>query len=255
MRFLIGILAAAACLAGPALAQTPAAGTQQSAPAPHPQGNLPPSRLTSPGDGDPDEVHPLEKPDAQKEAAIRHLMDITLTSKLGDNITNAITNQVRQVMSRSIQKPEDLQKFMDAFTHKFTEEAPPSAVTDAEIPVYSHYFTLEDIEGLTKFYESALGQKVVKTLPQVAQQTQQAGVQMDQKAALEVLRSMSTDYPELKQMLPPEPGTTPPPGAGPGAGPSGPPPSLAPGGVRPAPAAPPAAPAAPAPAAPPTPQK
>ena len=92
---------------------------------------------------------------------------------------------------------------------KFTAAAPPSAVTDAEIPVYSHFFSMEDIQGLIKFYESPLGQRVVKTLPQVAQQTQQAGVQMDQKAALDVLRSMSTEYPELKQLLPPEPGAAP----------------------------------------------
>ena len=207
MRFSIGILAAAALIAGPVLAQTPATAQRQ-------PGALPPSRLTSPAGTDPDQPPALEKPDPAKEAAIRHLMDITQTSKLGDNITGAITAQVRQVMGRSIQKPEDLQKFMDAFSQKFNAAAPPSAVTDAEIPVYSHYFSMEDIQGLIKFYESPLGQRVVKTLPQVAQQTQQAGVQLDQKAALDVLRSMSTDYPELKQLLPPEPGAAPTPGPG-----------------------------------------
>ena len=116
-------------------------------------------------------------------------------------------------MSRNIQQPEELQKFMDDFAKRFAETAPPSAVTDAEIPIYSHYFSMEDIQGLIKFYESPLGQRVVKTLPEVVQNTQQTGVQMDQKAALEVLRSMSTEYPQLKQMLPPEPGAAPTPGA------------------------------------------
>jgi hypothetical protein len=212
------------------LAQAPGAGAQN-APVAHPQGSLPPSHLTGPGGTGPDQPPPaLEKPDPAKDAAIRHLMDLTQTSKLGENITNAITAQVRQVMGRSLQKPEDLQKFMDAFSQKFNAEAPPSAVTDAQIPVYSHFFSMDDIQGLIKFYESPLGQRVVKSLPQVAAQTQQAGVQLDQKAALDVLRSMSADYPELKQLLPPEPGAAPPAGAGPGA-----PPSLSPGGPRPAP--------------------
>jgi len=236
MRFLKGILAAAVCLAGPALAETPAAGTPQAAPQ-HQPGTLPASRLTSPAGTSPDQPPTLEKPDPAKEAAIRHLMDITQTSKLGDSITSAITAQVRQVMGRSIQNPQELQKFMDSFTQKFNAEAPSSAVTDAEIPVYSHYFSMEDIQALIKFYESPLGQHVVKTLPQVAQQTQQAGVQMDQKAALDVLRGMSTDYPELKQLLPPEPGA-PTPGAGPGAGASSAPSPAAPA-VPPAPPAPP----------------
>jgi len=77
---------------------------------------------------------------------------------------------------------------------------------------------MEDIQGLVKFYESPLGQRVVKNLPEVVQNTQQTGVQMDQKAALDVLRSMLAEYPELKQMLPPEPGAGPASWAGPGAG-------------------------------------
>jgi hypothetical protein len=219
MKRLIGILAAAAFVAGSAPAQTPAAGTPNM-PSQQQPGALPPSRLTSPTTSAADQPPTLEKPDPAKEAAIRHLMDLTQTSKLGDNITNAITAQVRGVMGRSIQQPDQLQKFMDAFTQKFTAAAPPSAVTDAQIPVYSHFFSMDDIQGLIKFYESPLGQHVVKSLPQIAQQTQQAGVQLDQKAALDVLRSMSTDYPELKQMLPPEPGAAPGAAPGPGAGPS-----------------------------------
>ena len=225
MRFLTGILAAVVLAGGSALAQTPAGAPKAPAPGAPPQ---PPTASAPPSAPAPPPA--LEKADPAKEAAIRHLMDLTQTSKLGDNIANYISGQVRSVMGRTLQKPEDLQKFMDAFTQKFTAAAPSSAVTDAQIPVYSHFFSMEDIEALIKFYESPLGQRVVKTLPQVAQQTQQAGMQIDQKAAIEVLRSMSIEYPELKQMLPPEPGAAPPPGPapapGPGAGaaPSGPPP-------------------------------
>jgi hypothetical protein len=217
-------------VAGPARAQI-APGAQQKTPAPAQRqpGTAPPAAPQAAPEGQPPA---LEKPDPAKEAAIRHLMEITQTSKLGDNISNAITQQVRAVMSRNIQQPEELQKFMDDFTKKFTVAAPPSAVTDAEIPIYSHYFSMEDIQGLIKFYESPLGQRVVKTLPEVVQNTQQTGVQMDQKAALEVLQSMSTEYPQLKQMLPPGPGAAPTPGA-PGGGM---PPQSAPG--TPPPAAP-----------------
>ena len=224
MRFSIGILAGLLFMAGTGLAQTATPGTQPR-PAQRQPGAAPPASPT-PAQG---QAPTLEKPDPAKEAAIRHLMEITQTSKLGDNITNAITQQVRAVMSRNIQDPEQLQKFMDSFGQKFEAAAPPSAVTDAEIPIYSHYFTMEDIEGLIKFYESPLGQRVVKSLPEVVQNTQQTGVQMDQKAALEVLRSMAAEYPQLKQMLPPEPGEAPPPGAAPG--------GVAPGGggITPAP--------------------
>jgi hypothetical protein len=230
MKFLTGILAAVILTGGSALAQTPAPGTPK-APAPAHQPGTPAQPPAASAAPPASEAPPaLEKADPAKEAAIRHLMDLTQTSKLGDNISSYISGQVRSVMGRTLQKPDDLQKFMDAFTQKFTAAAPSSAVTDAQIPVYSHFFSMEDIEALIKFYESPLGQRVVKTLPQVAQQTQQAGMQIDQKAAIEVLRSMSIEYPELKQMLPPEPGAAPAPapapapGPGAGAAPSGPPP-------------------------------
>ncbi|MGA8766719.1 MAG: DUF2059 domain-containing protein, partial [Candidatus Acidiferrales bacterium] len=62
----------------------------------------------------------------------------------------------------------------------------------------------DDIQALIQFYESPLGKRVVKTLPQVAQESEQLGVQMQQKGAMNVLQDMSADYPELKQMLRPQ---------------------------------------------------
>ncbi|MGH9691653.1 MAG: DUF2059 domain-containing protein [Candidatus Acidiferrales bacterium] len=216
MKFQIGILAAAMLIAGSTLAQmTPANGSKQK-PATQRSSAPDPSASASADAGS--QSPNTEKIDPAKEAAIRHLMDITETSKLGDNIANAITTQVRSVMGRTIQQPDRLQTFMDAFSQKFAASAPSSAVTNAEIPVYAHFFSMEDIQGLIKFYESPLGQRVVKALPQVVQETQRAGVQIDQKAAMDVLRGMVDEYPELKPMLPPTSGTEPGAGRAPGPG-------------------------------------
>ncbi|MGH9715023.1 MAG: DUF2059 domain-containing protein [Candidatus Acidiferrales bacterium] len=145
-----------------------------------------------------------EKTDPAKEAAIRHLMDITETSKMGDSISSDITSQVHSVMGRTV--PADrLQKFMTTFSQKFTEAAPASAVNDSTAAIYARRFSMEDIQGLTKFYESPLGQRVLKTLPEAQHEAYGSGRQMDQDAAVKVLRSMSDEYTELKQMLPPEP--------------------------------------------------
>jgi hypothetical protein len=186
----------------------------------------------------------LQKPDPAKDAAVRQLMEVTQTNKLGENITAAITGQVKQVMGRAV-PPDQLQMFMDTFSQKFTAAAPASAVTDAVVPVYASHFTLEQIQDLIKFYGSPLGQALVKAMPQVTQESEAAGIQIDQKAAITVLRSMQDQYPQLKQMLPPEPGAP-----GPGAGPQSAPqpgqpgtPSAPPAAASPAtPKAPPAAP-------------
>ncbi len=151
-------------------------------------------------------------------------MDITQTAKLGDNIATYLTGQVRDGVKSAI-PPENLSKFMDTFSQKFAATAPGPTVTDAMVPIYAKAFSMEDIQSLTQFYESPLGQRMVKTLPDVVQQSQAAGIQIEQASALKILRSMADDYPELKQMLPPEGGES-----APGA-------EAAPGAAPPTPAA------------------
>lgn len=130
-------------------------------------------------------------------------MDITSTSKMGENISNGITSQVHSVMGRAI--PADrLQKFMDTFSQKFSVAAPASAVNENTVAIYARHFSTEDIQGLSKFYESPLGQRVLKSLPEAQEEAYSSGQQMDQQVAMQILRGMSDEYTELKQMLPPE---------------------------------------------------
>ena len=222
MKLSITLAAALLCAAIPALAQAPAAG----APAQHQPGVS--GQHTAPA---PTTVSPAappslaEKVDPAKEAAIRHLMDVTETSKLGDNINQFLTDRVRSIMTHSL-TADKLPKFMDTFSQKFAAASPSSAVTDAMIPIYSRSFSMEEIQEITKFYESPVGQKIVKQMPQVTKESQDAGVQIEQNAAMSVLEGMQDDYPELKPMLSPQngaPGSAPAPAPGP-APESGPPP-------------------------------
>lgn len=208
MKIQTALIVAAFCIAVPAGAQTPIPSTQQK-PMQHQPGTPATHKPSEPA---PDQAQRPEpggaaatKPDPAKEAAIRHLMDLTQTSNLGDNIQSYITSQVRTGLARAL-KPDALPKFMDEFNQKFVSAAPASSVTEAMVPIYASAFSTEDIQGLIQFYESPLGQRVVKNLPAVDQQSQAAGVRIEQTAALAILRGMSEEYPEIKQILPPETG-------------------------------------------------
>jgi len=228
MKLGIALIAAALLTASPLLAQTPPGAAQQK-PAP-----------VQPGQpaANPDATAPATPPvklDPAKEAAIRHLLDITGVSKEGENIGEGWTSRVHEGMSRAI-PPDQLPKFMDAFTAKFNASASPSAVTDAMVAIYARHFSLEDIQGATKFYESPIGQRMVKEMSDVSRESQTAGMQMDQKIVMQVLWGMEDEYPQLKQMLPPDPSKpapAPAPSAAPAPGssatpPATPPPSPAP---------------------------
>jgi len=231
------LILAALFSACPVLAQTPAGGAQKAPPAQHQPAT--PAAPAQPA-AEAKAVAPAEKVDPAKEAAIRHLLDLTDGSKVGEGVSNGITQHVYQVMSHTI--PADrLQKFMETFTQKFSVAAPASAITDSVVPIYAQNFSMEDIQGLVQFYESPLGKRLVKTMPVVDREWESVGTQMDQKAALGVLWGMTDEYAELKRLLPPDPSK-------PAAGPE---PATAP---APAPGQPPVPAAAPAPGSAPAPK-
>jgi hypothetical protein len=199
MKLPIAVLAGLLFVAGPALAQTPASSTPPTL-APHSTpGQAAPARPAAP----PAPAPAPEKIDPAKDAAIRHLMDITESSKMGENIANFITTQVHNGVGRAL-PAEQMQKFMDAFSQKFSAGLPPTAVNDAIVSIYAKHFSMDDIQVLTKFYESPVGQRIVKEMPDVDQQMRTAGQQIETTVAISVLRGMSDEYPQLKQMLPPD---------------------------------------------------
>jgi len=206
------ILLAAALFAGaPLLAQTSSTGALPEK-APVRQPGVPAHPAATASANNPPAA--ADRVDPAKDAAIRHLMDLTQTSKLADDINAYITKQVRDALSQAL-PPDRLAKFMQTFGEKMEAAAPPGAITDATVALYAQAFSSDDIQALVQFYESPLGQRVVKALPHVAQESQRTGVQMEQKGALAVLQDMSGEYPELKSMLQPpqESGTSEAPGA------------------------------------------
>lgn len=197
MKLRMALITAILCTTAPAWSQT-----QPGTPATPPPQHIPGQTGTkAPEAASPDK--PAEKLDPAKETAIRHLMDITETSKLGENMNGAVIRQVHDFISQAL--PQDqVPKFMDTFSQKYTASAPTGPVTDAMVPIYARNFTMEEIQQLTKFYESPLGQHLVKVMPRVVGDSQAAGARIDQPLAVAALRSMETEYPQIKQMLPAE---------------------------------------------------
>src|SRR5271169_1489646 len=195
MKLRTALLAGLLCAAGPALAQTSTPSTTPTL-APHANpGQAAPAKPAAQASAAPEKIDPA------KDAAIRHLMDITESSKMGENIANFITGQVHSGIGRAL-PADQLQKFMDAFSQKFAAGLPPTAVNDAIVAIYAKHFSMDDVQVLTKFYESPVGQRIVKEMPDVDQQMRVAGQQIETTAALAALRSMMDEYPQLKQMLP-----------------------------------------------------
>jgi hypothetical protein len=142
--------------------------------------------------------------DPAKVAAIRQLLDVTGSGKMGEEVIDLMMQQIKQGMSGAIPQTDRLQKFMETFAKDFQGRITAQQINDAIIPIYAEHLSLEDIQSLIAFYQTPAGQHVIKALPQIIQESQSAGGAMGQKAALDTLRQMSVDYPELNQILPPQ---------------------------------------------------
>jgi uncharacterized protein len=182
-------------LASPAIAQNSNAGPTGDS------GSKVPN--AQPASASPSQAMPApEKIDPAKDAAIRHLMDLTGAGKLGGQMVDAMMPQMRSMIGQMISESGRQQKFLDTFFKEFRTRFTDEDLVALVVPIYARHYSLEDIQGMNQFYESPLGQRVVRELPQITAEARAAGAEMGQKAAMDTLRAMSKDYPELDRMLP-----------------------------------------------------
>ena len=130
----------------------------------------------------------------EKAKAIRRLLELTGSSKLGQQIFDQMFPLIRRSAK---QVPEavwaDIEK-------EFSADISSGKLIDLVIPIYNRHFTDEDIAALIKFYESPIGQKTARVMPQIAADSMQVGMQWGldvmqriQQRLKEKGYSMSTD--------------------------------------------------------------
>jgi hypothetical protein len=152
------------------------------------------------------QTSPQQKVDPAKAADIRHLLDLVGTKKLAEQMLSLSLEQLKSSLSKALPQNERSQKIMDGFLQKFQARFTGELLADHVIPIYDTYLSAEDIKGLIQFYESSLGQRVVKVLPQIARESQVTGAQLGQRIAQDVLQELQQEYPELRQGQKPGPG-------------------------------------------------
>ena len=135
--------------------------------------------------------------DPSKEASIRQLMDVTGAKTMGEQLMKAGMEQFRASITESQPDNPRAKQFVDAFQTRFQKHFDPSALTEKVVPIYDKYLSEEDVKGLLDYYNSPLGQRMLKALPEVARESQAAGFALGQKAAQETLEELKADYPDF----------------------------------------------------------
>jgi hypothetical protein len=103
----------------------------------------------------------------QKIADIKKLLDVTGSSKLGQEVIHQVIGEFKKISPN----------VPDSFWEKASKEANPSDLEKITISIYDKYLSDDDIKGLVAFYQSPLGQKVVKVMPQISRESMAAARQ------------------------------------------------------------------------------
>ena len=140
---------------------------------------------------------PTSNVDPQKEARIRELMDVTGAKNLGQQLIEAGMEQFRSSVQDSQPNNPRAKQFVDAFVSGFQKHFDVNTLNEQIIPIYDKYLTSDDLKGLLEYYHSPLGQRMLKTLPDLTRESQATGFALGQKAAQETMEELKTDYPEF----------------------------------------------------------
>ncbi len=120
------------------------------------------------------------KRDAEKEKKIRRVLEVTGAQRMMSQMAGQMIASFKKA------QPEVPEEFWNRFEEKFSSED----LIDQLVPIYDKYYSKQDLDGLLAFYESPVGQKVLKTMPQVMQESMQIGQAWGKQKAEEVLKEI-----------------------------------------------------------------
>ena len=148
-----------------------------------------------------DSGSPAATIDPKKEAVIRKMFDVMGTGKIMQQVMATMMNNMRPMLVSSLPEGEYREKLVDLFFQKFQTEVNVQQLIDLTVPVYAKYFSTEEIEGLTRFYQTPLGQKSLSVLPQTTSEIQTEAAKWGEKAGSDSMLEVLEEHPEMKKAL------------------------------------------------------
>lgn len=108
-----------------------------------------------------------------KQQKIKKLMDVTAAGDIGIQVMNQTIQRLKTVMPGG----------SEAFWAEFQKQVNANELVALIIPIYEKHFSEEDIDNVTKFFESPTGKKFISEMPQIMQEAMAAGEKWGEKIA------------------------------------------------------------------------
>ena len=140
---------------------------------------------------------------ATRAAAEKLLVLLEMEENLDNTMKQAMGMTANMMKKRTDLSPEQqkaLQQALEVSTKATLEEFKWAKIKDMFIDIYAEVLTIEELEGLIKFYESPIGQQYIKKQPQL---TTASMIRM-QKLMEEVMPKIEASVKKAMEELPAE---------------------------------------------------
>lgn len=113
----------------------------------------------------------------EKKAAIKKLLDLSGSDKISVLYAEMMSKSMKEMLKKSDPNiPEAALTAIDEeLVAVFKEEMEAGSLYKMLYPIYDAKFSTEEIMGLVNFYETPLGQKVSREMPEISQQAMASG--------------------------------------------------------------------------------
>jgi uncharacterized protein len=139
--------------------------------------------------------------DPEKEADIRHFLELTGASSLAVQSMNDMETSIRPLVSNSLPPGEYREKLVDLFFEKFRAKRDPDQLFAIIIPIYDKYYTGAEIKALIQFYDSPTGKKMAAVLPKIMSESQAAGRKWGEQLGRDSMMEVLEEHPDLRKAL------------------------------------------------------
>jgi hypothetical protein len=129
------------------------------------------------------------------------MFEVMGTSKMMQQVLGAMSGNMKPMLMSSLPPGGYREKLADLFFQRFQSKVRVEQLLDIAVPIYDKYFSKEEVEGLTRFYQTPLGKKALSVLPQSLTEMQTASMKLGEKLGAEAMTEVLEEHPELKKAL------------------------------------------------------
>lgn len=147
-------------------------------------------------------IAPAKRADILKLLHVTGALDVGL--KMGTQMANGIIASVKSTHPNvSEQAIEDIQ---EAVHSTMTQPSVRTRMVNSIVTIYAKYYSDADIRGMLRFDQTPLGQKVIRTLPKVGQESVAVGLAIARSLRGELIdkikQSLARDHINPKTLQP-----------------------------------------------------